>query len=205
MKSSILFLVTAFLFSSISLQGMENTEKTVKNETRLSIYILNNKAKTTTTITKELPVTIAIDELLPNYATTALLVKYNNGDQYAGLAQYPINQYTGLAQNPIKNNNQENATYKLCLKALKKQRENRKIITTHFFFVESKDTDLYKKLINIIDEKLNSTKTITLHHMLYDADSLLFKNDRRQTEDLEIVVYPDTATIKIKGCEPKNI
>jgi hypothetical protein len=144
------------------------------------------------------PSIISIHELNGCLATS-LHIKYSNGDQYAGMTHYP----------PIdKKQQHQNAVKMLCLKAIKEQNETKKIVATNFFFFapqeyqsfsvskegmisssDNIDDLIYDILCVVIEKELQEIGTIKTQHISYG----MFNKS-----NTEVILYPDTATIRIK-------
>lgn len=130
-------------------------------------------------------------------SATALHIKYNNGEQYAGITHYP----------PFSEREQEEKLKLQCLEALKAQVETKKIIATNFFFIVPNYIEkiflhgyILKRdqiLKDIVKKELVKTATINAQQIPYDEHSYLMNTKKKR--DVEIILYPDKATLEIKG------
>lgn len=223
MKNNMLLISTIFLFSNTYLlhgmeqnmykliQALEETRKIIQplviqlqrpNETCVSIWDSNS---ITSTPDIKSPLIISTLEL-GGCLATALHIKYNNGDQYAGITHYP----------PSSRNDQENIVKMQCLQALKHQTETKKIVATNFFFSAPKEeekiaisifhpvmpsrNDLAYKILHCrINIELKKTGIIKTHFIPYD----IFESTEER--DIELILYPDKATLRIKNNELINL
>lgn len=176
------------------------------NETRVSMW---EAQSISTQPTIQEPLILSTTGLIGCVAAT-LHVKYNNGDQYAGMTHYP----------PTSNEDHHNAVQDLCLEALKNQNKSKKIVATHFFFSasnnkettpvhnllteqEKETTPLYQLLSNTVHTTLQETGTIKTHLVPYDISDVsnlinLFLDNDVQERDIEMILYPDKATLRVK-------
>lgn len=172
------------------------------NETCISMWDFGS---TTSLPTAKSPVIISTNGL-GGCLATALHIKYNNGEQYAGITHYP----------PLSDKEQQNNLKTLCLQALKGQNKTKKIIATNFFFVAPKEESIPspssfplgsfpnsmngmrgKILECIVKMELDKTGKINSHYVTYDMFNSCL--NAQKDPDIEITLHPNDATIRIKN------